>query len=73
MLDEYALIQGLDSGVVSGAALDVFSIEPYDGPLLKYSQVIMTPHVSSNTTESRNQMEIESCENLLMAMQKVTQ
>jgi len=61
----------LGSGVVAGAGLDVFSHEPYTGPLLKYSQVIVTPHVSSNTLESRNQMEMEAVQNLLSVMQDV--
>jgi len=71
ILDEQALMMGLGSGVVAGAGLDVFSHEPYTGPLLKYSQVIVTPHVSSNTLESRNQMEMEAVQNLLSVMQDV--
>jgi len=65
VLDEQALMNGLDSGVISGAGLDVFSVEPYAGSLLKYPQVIVTPHVSSNTTQSRDQMETDAMDNLL--------
>jgi D-3-phosphoglycerate dehydrogenase len=73
VLDEQALMHGLDSGVISGAGLDVFSVEPYTGPLLKYPQVIVTPHVSSNTTESRDQMETDAMDNLLTAIEGVMQ
>jgi phosphoglycerate dehydrogenase-like enzyme len=66
-------MHGLDSGVISGAGLDVFSVEPYTGPLLKYPQVIVTPHVSSNTTESRDQMETDAMDNLLTAIEGVMQ
>ena len=65
VIDERALMRGLDSGIISGAGLDVFSVEPYTGPLLKYQQVIATPHVSSNTTETREKMENDAIGNLL--------
>lgn len=71
VLDEQALMKGLDSGAISGAGLDVFSVEPYEGPLLKYPQVVVTPHVSSNTKESRDQMETEAVDNLLNAIEGV--
>ena len=50
---------------VSAAGLDVTTVEPYSGPLLKYPRVVITPHVASNTFESRQQMEIEAVENIL--------
>jgi D-3-phosphoglycerate dehydrogenase len=65
LIDENAFIAALESGVVSAAGLDVFASEPYNGELLKYSQVIVTPHVASNTIESRQQMEIEAVKNIL--------
>jgi len=73
ILDEQALMKGLDSEIISGAGLDVFSYEPYAGSLLKYPQVIVTPHVSSNTLESRNQMEMEAVDNILTAIKDVVQ
>jgi len=71
LLDEQALIYGLENGIVFGAALDVFPYEPYDGMLLKYPQVIVTPHVASNTTESRGEMEMEAVKNALAAIQEL--
>ncbi len=65
LIDEHALSASLESGQVTGAALDVFSAEPYTGELLKFSQVIVTPHVASNTTEARMQMEEEAVNNLI--------
>lgn len=67
LIDEAALARSLDSGIVSGAGLDVVSVEPYNGPLLNYPQVVITPHVASNTFESRQHMEIEAVENILNA------
>ena len=65
LIDEKTLIEALDTGIVSAAGLDVFSTEPYKGELLKYPQVIVTPHVASNTVESRQQMEMEAVENMI--------
>jgi D-3-phosphoglycerate dehydrogenase / 2-oxoglutarate reductase len=65
LIDEPALVQALKNGVIAAAALDVVAMEPYKGPLLDYPQVVITPHVASNTVESRQQMEIEAVENIL--------
>jgi len=65
LIDEHALITSLESGKVAAAGLDVFAVEPYNGELLKFSQVIVTPHVASNTIEARMQMEEEAVNNLI--------
>ncbi|MFA4850523.1 MAG: phosphoglycerate dehydrogenase [Methanoregula sp.] len=70
LIDEESLCKALLSGQIGGAGLDVFSVDPYTGPLLKYPQVIATPHVASNTLESRNQMEIEAVHNLITAIKE---
>lgn len=48
IIDETALIKALDSGWLSGAALDVLSQEPPDPnhPLLHRSDVLITPHTA---------------------------
>lgn len=73
LVDEQALADALDNGTVIAAGLDVFSKEPYDGELLKYPQVTVTPHVASNTIESRKQMEMEAVEHLIDAKRSFTQ
>lgn len=67
LVDETALIEALQTGKVAGAGLDVTNTEPYSGPLCEFSQVIITPHVASNTRESRSAMEEEAVNNLIMA------
>ncbi|RDY29916.1 hydroxyacid dehydrogenase [Lachnotalea glycerini] len=54
IVDENALYEALSNGVIAGAGFDVFAIEPLplDSPLLKLENVILTPHVSSQTVES---------------------
>lgn len=68
LVDEAALLRELDEGRVAGAWLDAFAEEPYHGPLMRYPQVILTPHVGSYTRECRARMEMEAVENLILAM-----
>lgn len=68
LINEAALKDALDRGQVAGAWLDCFAEEPYSGPLTKYSQVILTPHVGSYTAECRLRMETEAVDNLIKEM-----
>jgi D-3-phosphoglycerate dehydrogenase len=68
LLSETALIKALDEGKVAGAWLDSFEVEPYNGPLKEYEQVILTPHVGSYTHDCRKQMETEAVQNLINAL-----
>jgi D-3-phosphoglycerate dehydrogenase / 2-oxoglutarate reductase len=65
LVNENSLIQAIDSGKIAGAWLDTFIDEPYNGPLIKYPQVVLTPHVGSYTHECRKSMEMEAVDNLL--------
>ncbi len=67
LVDEKQLLAALESGTVQEAWLDCFVDEPYSGPLTKYPQVIITPHVGSYTVECRRQMEMEAVDNLIKA------
>ncbi|MHB8163415.1 MAG: NAD(P)-dependent oxidoreductase [Methanoregula sp.] len=69
LIDETALIHAISSGQVAAAGLDVFPNEPYTGRLLGFPQVVMTPHVASNTDESRQQMEIEAIKNMIEVLE----
>ena len=52
VLDQAALADALNSGHLAGAALDVFAQEPLpaEDPLWNAANVIITPHVSGDTT-----------------------
>ena len=65
VVNEAELARALDSGKIRGAWLDVFSEEPYSGPLTRFSQVIATPHIASYTNECRRKMEMQAVDNLL--------
>lgn len=61
IIDEKALAQGLASGQIGGAALDVFEVEPpTDSTLMGFDQLIATPHLGASTEEAQvlNAMEI---------------
>ena len=70
LISETALVKSLEDGKVAGAWLDTFAEEPYAGPLCKFRNVVLTPHVGSYTLECRKQMETDAVDNLLNALQK---
>jgi D-3-phosphoglycerate dehydrogenase / 2-oxoglutarate reductase len=53
MVDEAALKERLESGQISGAAFDVFAIEPANGhPLLEVPNFFGSPHIGATTRDS---------------------
>lgn len=57
VVDEQALIQALSEGTIAGAGLDVFADEPRVPEALRsMPQVVLTPHMASATTETRQAM-----------------
>lgn len=59
IIDEKALYEGIRSGKVAGAALDVFEEEPpLNSPLLGLDQVITTPHLGASTVEAQQNVAV---------------
>ena len=57
LVDEAALIDALERGVIAGAGLDVFEAEPQVPERLRaLPQVVLTPHIGSATTQTRQAM-----------------
>ena len=66
VVDEAALIEALEQGVIAGAGLDVFEDEPrVPARLLALPQVVLTPHVGSATAATRQAMADLALDNLL--------
>lgn len=65
-VDEQALIRALRDGAIAGAGLDVFENEPLDpaSPLIGMENVVLTPHIGSNTGRTRLQMKLAAIRNL---------
>jgi glyoxylate reductase len=54
IVDERALVNALEQGVIAGAALDVYEREPeVEQGLLALDSVVLTPHLGSATRETR--------------------
>ena len=64
LIDEAALLEGIKSGKVAGAALDVFEVEP---PVAGYEligrpEMVFTPHLGASTEEAQENVGIEIAE-----------
>jgi D-3-phosphoglycerate dehydrogenase len=69
LVDIDALIAALESGKVGGAAIDVFPQEPYDGPLLKAPNVVVTPHLAASTEEAQDRAGVIVAEQVAAALE----
>lgn len=61
------LVQALRSGLIRGAALDVYAREPIerDNPLLALENVILSPHSSALTTEAMSRMSRDGAQGIV--------
>lgn len=70
LVDEIALIAGLESGHVAAAALDVFETEPLplDSPLRKAPNLVLTPHLGASTVEAQESVGLEIAQSIRAAL-----
>lgn len=65
-VDEQALIEALQNGIIAGAALDVYEHEPQISEKLKaLPNVVLSPHTGTGTWEGRIAMCENVCDNIL--------
>jgi D-3-phosphoglycerate dehydrogenase len=69
LVDEDALVDALRSGKVGAAAIDVFSEEPYSGPLLELENVVVTPHLAASTEEAQDRAGVVVAEQVVAALE----
>ena len=65
IVNEQDLYEVMQSGHLTGAAIDVFEKEPYDGPLKDIERCLLTAHMGSMSVDCRTRMEIESTEDTI--------
>ncbi|MGK0173388.1 MAG: D-3-phosphoglycerate dehydrogenase, partial [Gammaproteobacteria bacterium] len=71
VVDIEALADALTRGHLKGAAVDVFPVEPssnqepFESPLTKFENVILTPHVGGSTEEAQGSIGLEVSEKLV--------
>jgi D-3-phosphoglycerate dehydrogenase len=70
LIDENALAQFLGEERLAGAALDCFETEPYNGPLAKLDNILLTTHIGSYAIEGRVNMEMTASTNLVDELRK---
>jgi len=62
IINEDDLYDVLQTGHLSGAAIDVFDFEPYTGKLRDIERCLLTAHMGSMSVDCRTRMEIEATE-----------
>ncbi len=65
IINECELAKVLNTGHLSGAAIDVFELEPYTGELAQIDRCLLTSHMGSMSIDCRARMEIEATEEVI--------
>ena len=69
LVDEQAILNGLESGQLGGVALDVFAQEPpQNTELVGHPKVVVTPHLGASTEEAQREVAIEASEQVLTVL-----
>ncbi len=69
LVDEAALLAGLEEGKLAGVALDVFAQEPpAPSPLLSHPKVVVTPHLGASTAEAQREVAVEIAQQVLQVL-----
>lgn len=70
-IDEHALLEGLESGKIKAAGLDVFENEPSPNEkLLSHERVSVSPHIGASTEEAQSNIGVEMAEAIIAYFQK---
>ncbi len=73
LYNEEAIIDGLSSGKIAMAGIDVFNTEPaISNPLLDQTNITVTPHLGANTKESQQNIAIQAAENAILSAKGIS-
>jgi len=73
LYEEEALLEGLKSGKIAMAGIDVFDREPAtDHPLLDLDNVTVTPHLGANTKESQRNIALQAAQQAIEAAKGIS-
>lgn len=68
VVDEEALTDALMQQHLGGAALDVFEREPYEGPMTRLDNVVLTAHMGASANAARYLMELGAAEDCIRVL-----
>ncbi len=69
LVDLDAVLAGLESGKLGGAALDVFPSEPFtEHPIFARGDVVVTPHLGASTAEAQDRAGVVTAEQVTAAL-----
>ncbi|KXT07303.1 hypothetical protein AC578_462 [Pseudocercospora eumusae] len=74
IIDESALLEAVETGIIAGAGIDVFTSEPPKpedaaSKLIAHPKVVATPHLGASTVEAQENVSIDVCEQVLSILQ----
>ena len=73
LYNEEALYDGIESGKIAFAGIDVFAHEPAtNNPLLDLENICVTPHLGANTNESQEKIATQAAEGALLAARGIS-
>ncbi|NUQ81694.1 MAG: phosphoglycerate dehydrogenase [Bacteroidetes bacterium] len=69
IVEESAILKGLENGIIGGYAADVLENEPpsFNEPILAHDRVIVTPHLGASTEEAQEKVAIQIAEQMIDA------
>jgi D-3-phosphoglycerate dehydrogenase len=73
VVSEKALLEGLNSGKVAAAGIDVFENEPpteAQAALINHPRVSVTPHIGASTVEAQNRVGEEIAQKVIDVLKK---
>lgn len=72
LINDEDLAAAIKSGLVAGAAVDVYASEPppANNPLLSLTNVVHTPHLAASTSDAQIQVGIDAAQEVIDALTK---